>query len=162
MLSETQTLEGITSLQKDGAHIIMFDLEGFSLQEVENILLRVQVSYSLSDIFITSDRDRSFRAWCFSKVDFYTFLEILIHVLKRGYLDYNFFWWTANKSKATLRTNHKKNRPPQKVVSVLKSYSVPIPKSVEMVTYDTGVKKRGFTIFLGEKGKVLLGDDKIG
>ena len=140
----------------------MFDLEGFSLQEVEDILLRLQVSYSLSDIFITSDRDRSFRAWCFSEVDFYTFLEILIQVLKRGYLDYNFFWWTVDKSKATLGTNSKKNRPPQKVVSILRSYSLSIPKSVEMVTYDTGVKTRGLTVFLGEQGKVILGDDKIG
>ena len=162
MFSETQTLEGITSLQKDGKHIILFDLDGFALQEVEDILLRVQVSYSLSDIFITSDRNRSFRAWCFSRVDFYTFLEILIYVVKRGYLDYNFFWWTVNKSKATLRTNNKKDRPPQKVVSVLRSYSVPIPASVEMVTYDTGVKKRGLTVFLGEKGKVILGDNRNG
>jgi hypothetical protein len=35
MFSETQTLEGITSLQSDSNHIIMFDLENCSLNEAE-------------------------------------------------------------------------------------------------------------------------------
>jgi hypothetical protein len=155
MLSETQTLEGITSLQKDGKHIVMFDLENCSLEQAKETLRIVQRKYGLSDIFIVSDKDRSFRAWCYSKVDFKTYLKILLDV---DYLDYNFFYWTVQKSKATLRTNNKKNRQPQKIVSVLQSYPVSIPESCEKVIYDTGVQKRGLTVFLGEGGKIVFGD----
>jgi len=40
----------------------------------------------------------------------------------------------------------------------LKSYSVPIREFPEMVVYDTGLEKRGLTVFLGEKGKIIHGD----
>jgi hypothetical protein len=39
--------------------------------------------------------------------------------------------------------------------SVLESYSVPIPESCEKVIYDTGIEKRGLTVFLGEGGKII-------
>jgi len=155
MFSETQTLEGITSLQSDDKHIIMFDLENCSLNEAENTLMNVQRKYCLSDILITSDIERSFRAWCFSKVDFKIYLKILLDV---DYLDWNFFYWTVSRGKATLRMSNKKNRLPQRIVSVLKSYSVPIPNSIEKVIYDTGVEKRGLCILLGEKGKIIRGN----
>jgi len=145
-LSEIQTLEGITSSQPSGKHIVMFDLEKCNLQQAEKTLGKVQTSYSLSDIFIVSDVEKSFRAWCYSQVDFKTLLKILLDV---DYLDWNFFWWTVKRDKATLRTNNKKNRSSQKIVSVLESYSVPIPKLCEKVVYDTGVKKRGTTLLLG-------------
>ena len=35
MISETQTLEGITSLQSDGKHIVLWDLENCSLEQAE-------------------------------------------------------------------------------------------------------------------------------
>lgn len=157
MLSETQTLEGITSLQKDGKHIVLFDLENCSLQQAETALRNVQRKYCLSNIYVTSDAERSFRAWCYSKVDFKTLLHILLDVLDSDYLDYNFFYWTVFKGKATLRINNKKNRPSQKIVSVLESYFVPIPESCEKVIYDTGIEKRGLTVFLGEGGKIISG-----
>jgi len=65
----------------------------------------------------------------------------------------------VKQGKATLRVSNKKNRPSQEIVSVLYSYSVPIPETVEKVIYDTGVQKRGLTVFLGEKGKVIFGDN---
>jgi hypothetical protein len=45
---------------------------------------------------------------------------------------------------ATVRVSSKKNRSKQELVSTLYSYSVPIPKKVMMVFYDTGIEKRGF------------------
>jgi hypothetical protein len=63
-------------------------------------------------------------------------------------MDWNFFWWTVARGKATLRTGNKKDRPPQKIVSVLESYPVPIPETWERVIYDTGMEKRGKNIFL--------------
>ena len=157
MFSETQTLEGITSLQKDDKHIIMFDLENCSLNEAENKLRELQSNYQLSDIFLTSDIERSFRAWCFGLVKYTDYLRMMLDLIDSGLLDYNFFWWTVKQSKATLRVNNKQNRPSQRIVSVLKSYSVPIPESVEKVVYDTGIEKRGLTIFLGEGGKIIHG-----
>jgi hypothetical protein len=102
MLSSTQRLEGVTSLQKDGKHIVMFDLEKCTLQQAEKTLRKVQKKYHLSDIFIVSDVELSYRAWCYSRVDFVTFLKILLDV---DFLDWNFFYWTVKRGKATLRTS---------------------------------------------------------
>ena len=154
MISESQTLEGLTSLQPNGKHFIFWDLENCSLEQAEKTLRKVQKQYCLSNIFITSDIDRSFRAWCFSKVDFKIYLKIL---LDTDYCDWNFFYWTVKRGKATLRTTNKKNREPQKIVSVLESYPIPIPETWEKVVYDTGIEKRGLTVFLGERGKIIHG-----
>jgi hypothetical protein len=148
MASQTQTLEGVTSLQSDGAHIVMWDLENCTLKEAEKTLREVQGKYGLSHIYVASDVEESYRAWCFSKVDFPTFLSILVDSL--SILDYSFFYYTVKRRKATLRTSTKKGRPEQRVVSVLKSYPVAIPSSVmERVVYDTGLQKKGVSVLLG-------------
>ena len=147
MLARTQRLEGMTSLQPDGKHIIMWDLENCSLKQAKETLRKLQGKYCLSEVFIVSDSQGSYRAWCFSKVDFKTFLKIL---LETEFLDWNFFYWTVTRGKATLRTNNKKNRASQRVVSVLKSYPDSFPSSCEKVVYDTGLAKRGLTVLLGD------------
>jgi len=164
MFSETQTLEGITSLLPNGLHNPFFDIENCCLEKAEIELGKVQVSYGLPDIYLTSDIDRSFRSWCFGEVKFTDYLRMQLDLVDAGILDHNFFWHTVRQSKGTLRLSGKRDRPKQKPVSILKSYSVPIPDlgSRERVIYDTGIEKRGLTVFLGEKGKVILGDDKNG
>lgn len=157
MLSHTQTLEGATSLQKDGLHTPLFDIENCSLDKAESELRKLQSKFHLSDIFIVSDKEGSYRSWCNGGVKYTDYLRMQLNLIDAGLLDYNFFWWTVKQSKATLRTNSKKNRPPQQIVSVLNSYSVPIPKPVEKAIYDTGIQKRGLTIFLGEGGKIIHG-----
>jgi len=154
MVAKTQTLEGVTSLQPDGTHIVLWDLEKCTLEQAEITLRKVQKKYCLSHIFIVSDIERSYRAWCFSKVNFKNYLMIL---LDTDFLDWNFFYWTVKRGKATLRTSNKKNREPQKIVSVLESYPVPIPLQFEKVVYDTGIEKRGLTVLLGKGGKILNG-----
>jgi hypothetical protein len=151
MLSRTQTLEGVTSLQPDGSHIVMWDLENCTLEEAEKTLRRIQKKHCLSHIFIVSDCVGSYRAWCFSKVSYKTFLKILVDSL--NILDYSFFHYTVKRRKATLRTGRKKGRPPQKLVSVLESYPCPIPFRdylIEKVVYDTGLEKRGVSLLLGD------------
>jgi hypothetical protein len=147
MLARTQRLEGVTSLQPDSKHILMWDLENCSLKKAKETLRKLQAKYCLSEIFIVSDIEDSFRAWCFSKVDFKFFLKIL---LETEFLDWNFFYWTVKRGKATLRTNNKKNRVAQRVVCILKSYHASFPFSCEKVVYDTGLKKRGLTFLLGD------------
>ena len=149
MVAKTQTLEGVTSLQKNGSHIVLFDLENCTLQQARDSLKFVQKEYVLSDIFVTSDCKNSYRAWCYSKVDFTTYMKIM---LDTKYLDYNFLYYTFKRRKATLRTGNKQGRPPQKLVSVLLSYPVPIHSddcTAERVVYDTGLVKNGFSIDLG-------------
>jgi len=161
MLSRTQTLEGVTSLLPNGKHIPLFDIEGknCSLERAKSGLSKLQDCYGLPDIFLTSDKQGSYRAWCFAEADFVDYLRMQLDLIDAGVLDYNFFYWTVFQGKSTLRTSSKKNRPPQEVVSVLQSYSVPIPESVEKVVYDTGIQKRGISILLGENGKIILGDN---
>jgi len=148
MVSKTQRLEGVTSLQPDGKHIVMWDLEKCTLQQAQETLRKVQEQYGLSDVFLVSDSEGSFRAWCFSKVDFKTYLKIL---LDTEFLDWNFFYWTVTRGKATLRTSSKKNREPQAVVSVLGSYHECFPTSCQKVVYETGLSKKGKTISLGDR-----------
>ena len=95
-----------------------------------------------------SDAEKSYRGWCFTPVDFETYLKIL---LDTDYVDWNFFFYTVKRRKATLRVSNKKNRSPQELVSVLRSHSVPIPEMCEKAVYDTGIEKRGVSILLGEQ-----------
>jgi len=148
MISKTQTLEGMSSLQPDGSHIVMWDCENCSLEEAEATLRKAQKKYRLSNIYIVSDVEGSYRAWCFSKVQFETFLKILVDCL--NVLDYNFFYYTVKRKKATLRTCSKKGRHVQRVLNVMESYFVPIPELCEKVTYDTGLRKRGTSLVLGD------------
>ena len=153
MFAKTQTIEGVTSLQNDGTHIPMWDCdaENSTLEQIEETLRTVQEKYGLSHIYVVSDKEGSYRAWCFSRVNFNTFLKILIDSIE--ILDYSFFYYTVKRRKATLRTSPKKDRPLQYVVSVLQSYPEPVPNRMQQVIYDTGLVKRGRTLLLGEKGE---------
>ena len=164
MFSESQTLEGTTSkvIGKEGYHYPFFDIEKpneiLSLEKVEYELGKIQVSYGLPNIHIRSDKGGSYRTYCFLPVKFTDYMRMQLDLQDAGILDWNFLWWTMFKGKGTLRVNNKKNRPKQELVSTLHSYSVPIPKEkVERVFYDTGIEKRGLTIFLGEKGRIIHG-----
>jgi len=55
MYSDTQTLEGVTSLLPNGKHIIMWDLEGCLKEQAEETLMKVQISHILPDIFLFSE-----------------------------------------------------------------------------------------------------------
>ena len=146
MIAKTQTIEGVTSLQADGNHIVMWDLEGCTLNQAEATLRKVQRLYNLSHIYLVSDSKGSYRAWCFSWVALKTFLHIL---LDTDHLDYNFLYYTVKRRKATLRVSQKKGRPAQRVVSVLRSYPEKLPYIMERVVYDTGLEKKGTSILLG-------------
>jgi hypothetical protein len=152
MVAKTQTLEGITSLQSDGKHTPFFDLENCNLEQIKSKLIEIQNIYNLSDIFIVTDNHKTYRAWCFSHVSFDVYLHILADCLQ--ILDYNFFYYTVKRRKATLRISRKKGRPKQRLVCVLESYPYPIPSSndvVEKVVYDTGLEKRGVSLLIGDK-----------
>ncbi|MEM2675636.1 MAG: hypothetical protein QXT10_03980 [Candidatus Bathyarchaeia archaeon] len=148
MVSASQTLEGITSKVGEDQHIILWDLEKCTLEQAKETLAEVQYKYRLGDIWITSDCEGSYRAWCFSRRPFKEYLKIL---LDTEHLDWNFFYWTVKRGQATLRTSNKQGRPPQKVVAYLKGYEpTEFPDKVVHVLYDTGVEKRGVVVKIGQ------------
>ena len=164
MISETQSLEGITSqvIGREGYHYPFFDIERpneiLRPEDGERELGKIQVSYGLPDFFLMSDKSGSYRSFCFGEVRFTDYMRMQLDLIDVGILDWNFFWWMVNKGYAKSRISQKKNRLEQRLVSTLHSYSVPILDRFEFAFYDTGVEKRGLTVFLGEKGKIIFGD----
>jgi hypothetical protein len=153
VFAKVQWLDGVSSLipHSNNEHMFLADLENCTLEKTEIVLKKVQVSYSLPDIYIMSDAENSFRSWCFCQIDFDTYNEILLCLKREGVLDPVFYRYTLGRGKGTLRISDKKNRPPQKIVSVLESYPAPIPKKLQKVLYQTGIVKKGITISLGER-----------
>jgi len=148
MISLTQTLEGVTSKVGEDEHLIFWDLEKCSLEQAVETLSKVQLRYRLGDIFVTSDAEGSYRAWCFSRRSWREYLRIL---LETEHVDYNFFYWTVRRGAATLRTSNKAGRPSQKVIAFLQGYEeTEIPESMVRVIYDTGIKKRGVMVKIGQ------------
>jgi hypothetical protein len=156
MVSETQVLEGVTSKvvtepEEKHLHYIFFDLDCGSLEEVMQLLGEIQREFRLGDIYIVSDREGSYRAWCWSVRPWITYMHILIHALEAELLDYGFWVWTVRRGAATLRTSNKVGRSQQKCVAMLKGYeSTVIPEKLEHVLYDTGIEKKGWLIELGQ------------
>jgi len=148
MMSHTQTLEGVTSRVGKNEHLIFWDLENCSLAEAESKLGQIQKEFKLGNIFVTSDAQRSYRAWCFSKRSWIEYMHILIHTFP--FLDYGFWVWTVRRGASTLGISNKEGRPPQRVVSFLKGYEeTGIPESMVHVIYDTGLEKRGKVVKIG-------------
>jgi len=155
MLSKTQTLAGITSKvvtepEEKHLHYVFFDLEGrtLTLAEVVQKLRKIQRDFKLGDISIFNDAKGSYRAFCWSKRPWITYLHILIHSFPQ--LDYGFWVWTVRRGSATLRVSNKVGRSPQKLVKVLRGYEhAVVPQKLCYVCYDTGIEKKGRLIELG-------------
>lgn len=155
MLSRTQTLNGFNSLVKKGAtipestHIIMWDLEDCTLKQACVELEEIRDKFNLGVIYVVGDVPRSYRAWCFTQVNFMTLLDILIHT---RYVDWNFIFWTFHRAKSTLRVTNKQGREPQQILATIgDGYArvEPIPDTLEFVTYDTGISKAGVSVLIG-------------
>jgi len=143
MISKTQTLKGIGSLvdKKEHLHYIFWDLEGCTRKEAEQTLMEVQREFKLGMIFLTSDKEKSFRAYCFSVRKWLEYLHILLHT---KYVDYGFWIWTVRRGEATLRISNKENRIMQKILTVYEGYEKTVlPKIIRYIIYDTGIQKKG-------------------
>jgi hypothetical protein len=151
MYAKTQSLIGITSKVIGDSlkrHYVFWDLENCTLEQTKEALRFVQEQYDLSDIFISSDYPKSYRAWCFTKVDFKTLCKI---ILDTAFIDYNFFYWTVQRGKATLRLTQKNNRPKQKLVAILpcsENSKAIFDNQIDYVEYDTGTEKKGLFLNL--------------
>lgn len=137
-IAQVQTLKGITS-KVGNKHFILWDIENVSLHKAVNVLTKIQKKWKLSNIYITSDKESSYHAFCYSLVSFKTMLKILLD--STSIIDWSFFVWTCHRKASTIRLSNKKNRPSQELVRVIRSYFAPIPKKVVKVIYDTGIEK---------------------
>jgi len=143
MISKTQTLKGIGSLvdKKKHLHFIFWDLENCTREEAERTLAKVQREFKLGVIFLTSDKERSFRAWCFSIRKWLEYLHILLHT---KYVDYGFWIWTVRRGEATLRLSDKEKREFQQLLTIIEGYEkTELPKIMKLIIYDTGIEKKG-------------------
>lgn len=131
-------------------HYIFWDFDKGTLPEIIQLLRKIQKEFHLGDIFIISDKAGSYRAICWSKREWTTYLHILLH--SEEYLDCGFFVWPWNRKAATIRYSRKTDRPLQKIVQVLHGYEpakTPEESQLRFVKYDTGIEKRGRLIELG-------------
>jgi hypothetical protein len=60
------------------AKALLFSLFGNFWKILKMLFRRIQQKYRLSNTYITSDNNKTFRAWCFSIVTFGTYLKLLI------------------------------------------------------------------------------------
>lgn len=153
MISQTQTVSGITSLVKnvksvkDNLHMLFWDLEDCVLMGVINELARIQDKYDLGEIYIYGDskQGKTFNAVCFTPTKFARYLKILIDTY---HVDYLFYKYTVMRGKATIRLTNKKNRKEHKLLYTIKGRKERIPELMESVIYDTGLMKGGRTLEL--------------
>jgi len=141
LLMKIQQVEGIANrvIGEKDKYYIFWDIEGYNLEQVIEALSDVQYRHGLADVFITSDKEDSFRAWCFSKRSFNEYM-IILHETK--YVDYAFIKWTVIRHKSVLRTSQKLGRPQQNVVSFLSGYEpYELPSRFTFESYETGLEK---------------------
>jgi len=128
---------GVNSECADGHHILMWDFDYTSLEEVKAALKIVQTRYFLSDIIILQTRElESFNAWCFTAVPWHRAVEIV--AATKG-VDWGFFRYSVWRYHFTLRTTPKNGRDSH-VVARLEGYELPTAKIEDLkywVEYET-------------------------
>jgi len=138
-LGRVQTVTGISSKLKNGLHIVMWDFDRAPLNKLERSLKTIQDVFQLGEIQIFGDgKPDSYRAVCYSQVDFLELLKILITT---PYVDETYILMTARKGQATVRVGPKINRGKQVIVSIVPGRVEPPPDEVTLWLYETGLDK---------------------
>jgi len=152
VLATTEVL-GMYSLLKDGkSHILMWDFDNVTFQQVISELAKVQQEYKLPNIYILSSKTNHYNAWCFKRVSFELAREI---IAKCHSVDSKFYAMGCYRGKWTLRISPKCGRK-FKVITVLES---DVPEDVsfkdlaEAVIYETVMDGCKYKIY--EIGKLI-------
>jgi hypothetical protein len=141
LLMKIQQVKGVANkvIHEQDKYYIFWDIEECTLEQAIETLMQVQLKHRLADIFITSDKENSYRAYCFSKRPF---IEYLIILLETKYVDWAFIKWTFVRHRSVLRTSRKLGRPQQIVLKKLEGYEpYEFPKKVVEEIYETGLEK---------------------
>ena len=113
---------GVNSYVGEGEHILMWDFDDVSLDDVKQALLTMQARYWLSDVHIlNTGRENSYHAYCFTRVDWRRAVEILAAT---PYVDMKYVKWCLFRGRLTLRTGDKVGRLTHKVAT-LEGYCLP-------------------------------------
>lgn len=140
MLTKIQTVKGMSTQvynehnRKTKKHYIYWDMDNCSLNQAENELKSIQMQYDLGNIYITSDKENSYRAQCFNKISFSEYIRILANT---KYVDDLYLMEVFRRREGILRLSPKRDREPQKVVSILSSYYNKIPTKFKAEIYQT-------------------------
>ena len=125
---------GVNSILPDGKHILMWDFDEVSLEEVKKALAEVAIKYKLPNIYIlNSGLPNHYMAYCFKRVSWQKAVEILAatkHICTT-YLRFGVF-----RGKFTLRITPKDGRR-IRLVCVLES---PWPEDVSIDELDSFVR----------------------
>ena len=162
MISSFQKIEGISSNAGKDQHILLWDFDldknRFNkkddcielnpmidqsrkrLKLVTNSLKRIQKRFRLGQINIFTDNNKSYHAYCFTRLSFKNMITVLLHT---DYIDNDFIAFALIKGKSVLRTSGKIGRGQIKLVGVLPSnvYSQ-APKRMTKELYDCPIDKK--------------------
>jgi len=99
---------GVNSILPDGNHILMWDFDTGSYNDVVNALWYIQGPYQLPNIYICqTGKKHGYHAFCFKRVSWRKCVEILAST--RG-LDWNYFKYGIYRGHFTLRVSPKHAR----------------------------------------------------
>lgn len=128
---------GVNSKLKDGNHILMWDFDKSTLEEVRKELRIVQRNWTLPDVYILqSSTPENYIAYCFKRCSWIEARTIVGSTLG---IDENFFKWAIFRKRFTLRVGIKCGYIPL-CVSILKGLvpaEVEIPELKSWVKYET-------------------------
>jgi len=128
---------GVNSNLEDGNHILMWDFDDTTFDDVFKSLLTTQRVYELPNIYILETlKDKNFMAYCFKRTPLFEAAEII--AFTKG-VDWNYFKYGVYRNHFTLRVTPKCGRE-IKLIWTLKS-GVPedcsIPELKSWTIYET-------------------------
>jgi hypothetical protein len=107
-MAPTTKVVGVDSTLKDGNHILMWDFDGHTFDEVVCNLLKVLRRYKLPKIHICeTNKDKKYHAVCFKRTPWRKAVEIICAT--EG-VDYNFIKYGIYRNHFTLRISPKCGR----------------------------------------------------
>lgn len=128
---------GVNSNLEDGNHILMWDFDDTTFDDVFKNLLTVQRIYDLPHIYILETlEDKNFMAYCFKRTPWRKVVEITAFTKD---VDPNFFKYGVYRDHFTLRVTPKCGRKP-KLVWILRSLipeDCSIPELKSWTIYET-------------------------
>lgn len=148
---------GVNSYVGDDQHILMWDFDHNTLEEVKQALRVVQTRYFLSDIIIAqTGRTRGYHAYCFTAVDWRRGVEIMAAT---PCVDMKYLKWCLFRGRFTLRVGEKMGRTSRKVAT-LEGYCLPDATVADLkswVVYETVGKREWWKYQRGRLKLILIG-----
>ena len=106
-VERVQEIHGICSNLPSGRHVLMWDFDDVSREEVERALKEARWQFDLPAVRVVQTAERGFHAYCFRDFDFPTAVSI---VAGTRHVDWNFIKMSVLRGFFTLRFSEKKGR----------------------------------------------------